>query len=162
LAYIGNTVDGGSYYNVNFAVGIRAPNKRDDALLVQWLLRHVYADHPLLTAPETKPLKIDGWIGAQTIRWIKTFQADMRRAGRACALDGRVDSARQPAGTVNKLPYTILWLNAIFQAANPAVYADPGSDPQAPLELLTTLATNTDAAGPFEEEPMRIPASGGI
>lgn len=162
MAYIGATVDGGTFYNVNFAVGNNAPNKRDDVLLVQWMLKHVYADHPLLSPPEAKPLKVDGWIGPQTIKWIKAFQADMRRAGRQCALDGRVDSARKAFGAVSKLPYTILWLNSVFLAANPVVYADPASDAQAPVELLMALATNTDARGPFEEEPMAIPSSGGI
>lgn len=162
MAYLGRTIDESNYYNVNFAVGANSPNKRDDVMLVQWMLHRVYSDHPLLSPPESAPLKIDGWIGRQTIRWITAFQQDMRRAGRTCAVDGRVDSARKAAGQVSKAPYTILWLNAVFLAANPGVFGDPARDPDAPLELLMALATNSGAAGPFEEPPMAIPASGGI
>lgn len=162
MAYIGDTVAGGNYYNVNFAVGANAPNKRDDVRLVQWLLRRVYADHAALAPPDPTPLAVDGWIGPKTVRWIKAFQADVRAAGRVCAYDGRVDSARKAAGAVSKLPYTILWLNAVLADANPAVYANPASDPDAPPELLQALATNTGAAGPYEDAPMAIPSSGGI
>jgi len=162
MAYIETTVDDGSYYNVNFSVGANSTNKRDDVYLVQWMLHRVYNNHPLLAPPEKKRLKIDGWIGAQTIKWIKAFQSDMRRVGRECAFDGRMDSARKAFGAASNKPYTILWLNTVLLAANPKAYSDPASDPEAPLELLMALATNTAAAGPYEEQPIQAPASGGI
>src|SRR4051794_36129347 len=161
MAYLGDTGDGGNYYNVNFAVGPRAPNKRDDILLVQWLLHRVYADHPLLTPPAPGDIATDGFVGPQTVEWITAFQADVRRLGRPCALDGRVDSARKSVGSISLAPYTILWLNSAFRAANPAVFADPGSDPDMPGELMSALMTNTAAAGPFVEtiDTSLIPAT---
>src|SRR5262249_1622877 len=61
MAYIDRTSDpvGGDFYNANFAVGPNAPNKRDDVMLVQWLLHRVYMDHPSFTAPGDD-LAIDG------------------------------------------------------------------------------------------------------
>lgn len=162
MAYIGKTTDNGSFYNVNYSVGSNASNKRDDVFLVQWMLHRVYTDHPMLSPPEVQRLEVDGCIGPQSVKWIKAFQSDMRRAGRTCMLDGRIDSARNVTGAVSKVPYTILWLNAVFFAANPQIYTDPANDPEAPLELLIALATNTGAAGPFDEQPMAIPSSGGI
>lgn len=169
MAYIGTTGDGSNYYNTNYAVGIPAPNKRDDVLLVQWMLHRVFTDHPAFVPPENDGLAIDGWIGPHTIKWIKAFQATVRRSGRPCALDGRVDSARTATGAVSKTPYTILWLNVHLQLANPDAFADPSSDPDCPPELLSALATNDGSKGPFvatvSDGPpgdIKIPASGGV
>ena len=164
MAYIGDTGDGGNYYNVNYAVGNQAPNMRDDVLLVQWMLHRVFTDHPLFIPPEAKRLAIDGWIGPQTIKWIKAFQATIRRNGRPCAFDGRVDSARKSAGSISKSPYTVLWLNSALRSANPTVFEDPGSDPDMPTELMAALQSNDGSAGPFIEtvDSNLIPATGGI
>src|SRR5262245_18713562 len=94
VAYIGETNDGGNFYNVNFAVAARAPNKRDDVLLVQWLLHRAYTDHPRLLPPEAGGIAIDGFLGRQTITWMTAFQRDVRRLAQPCVVDGRVDSAR--------------------------------------------------------------------
>ncbi len=171
MAYIHHSPDG-DLYNVNFAVGLPAPNKRDDVLLVQWLLHRVYADHPLLSPPDGGGIAIDGWSGPQTVKWIRAFQADVRRLGRPCAKDGRVDSARKPVGLVGKTPYTILYLNGALLTANPDVYADPAGDPDMPTELLNALLVNDGSAGPFAGVPaggddgplgpVQVPASGGI
>jgi hypothetical protein len=160
MAYVHHSADG-DLYNVNFAVGANAPNKRDDVLLVQWLLYRAYTDHPLL-APPGDDLAIDGWIGPETVKWITAFQTDMRRLGRPCAKDGRVDSARKPAGAVSKAPYTIRYLNGAVMSANPDVFANPATDPDMPPELLSALAVNDASAGPFAEAPVAVPSSGGI
>jgi hypothetical protein len=82
-----------------------------------------------------------------------------------------VDSARKPVGLVSKTPYTILYLNGALLTANPDVYADPGSDPDKPTELLSALLVNDGSAGPFAAVPaggdvpagpVQVPASGGI
>jgi hypothetical protein len=169
MAYIGDTGDGGNYYNVNYAVGKNAPNKRDDVLLVQWMLHRVYIDHPQFFSPDGGDLDIDGWIGPKTIKWITAFQHDMRRLGQRCAVDGRVDSARKSMGAVSKAPYTILWMNGHMQIANPEVFENPSSDPDCPTELLSALATNDGSKGPFiatvSDAPpgdVPVPSSGGI
>ena len=54
-------------YNVEQAVGQNSPNARGDVMLVQYLLHHLYGN----AAPD---LKVDGWIGPITLRWIKQFQ----------------------------------------------------------------------------------------
>lgn len=149
MAYIGETGDGGNYYNVNYAVGNKSPNKRDDVLLVQWMLHRVYIDNPLFFAPDGGDIAIDGWIGKQTINWITAFQKDIRRLGNPCAVDGRVDSARKSEGAVSKAPYTMLWLNGALLQANPTVFSDPSSDPDMPTELLSALSSNDGSAGPY-------------
>jgi hypothetical protein len=170
MAYIGTTGDGGNVYNVNYAVGTRAPNKRDDVLLVQWMLHRVFTDHPSFVPPDADDLAIDGWIGPRTVKWIKAFQVTVRRFGRPCALDGRVDSARKSEGSVSKAPYTILWLNGELLVANPTVFSDPSIDPDMPPELLSALATNDGSTGPYiatvSDGPVPgdvyVPVSGGI
>jgi hypothetical protein len=134
---------------VNFAVGGHAPNKPDDVMLVQWMLHRVCIDHPrLVLPPESDDLAIDGFIGKHTITWITAFQANVRRLGQRCALDGRVDSARKSEGSISHAPYTMLRLNSLLRSSNPAVFFNPASDPDMPTALLAALATNTGAAGP--------------
>lgn len=147
MAYIGETGDGSSYYALNHAVGDRSPNRRDDILLVQWLLHRVYADHPLFTAPPPGDITVDGLVGPQTVAWIAAFQADVCRLGLSCTVDGRVDAAPKATVGDSRTPYTILWLNAALRAANPATFEDPASDPDLPPELISALQTNADAAG---------------
>src|SRR5689334_18818284 len=115
MAYLGETADGGNYYNVHSAVAAGAPNRRDDVLLVQWLLHRVYADHPNFSAPDPAApgtprgdVTIDGIVGPQTVAWITAFQNDVRQLGLSCAVDGRVDSACTADGGVSRMSHTIL------------------------------------------------------
>src|SRR5262245_32020892 len=117
MAYIGTDSDGDNLYNVNFAVGVKAPSKRDDVFLVQWMLYRVYTDSPFFQPPDAAGISIDGWIGKQTIKWITAFQKVVRKLGNRCCVDGRVDSARKSEGSISKAPYTILWLNSFFRGS---------------------------------------------
>lgn len=146
-------------YNVNFPVGANSPNRRDDVYLVQWLLHHVYAEHPSFNTPDGSDIAIDGWYGPQTLQWIKMFQADVRKIGQSCALDGRVDRLR-PTGNPNTGFYTIAYLNYFFGSVNPAAFSTPASDPTCPQPLLSALSTNTGDDGPYQPRP--VPATAGL
>ncbi len=168
MAFRFPTADGGHAYNVNYAVGANGVNRRDDVLLVQWMLHRIYADGtlPPVGGP---PLKVDGYAGPQTVKWIAAFQARVRASGESCHVDGRVDSARKQVASVTKTVYTIIWLNAGLRKYSPAAFADPASDPTCPKELLTALAVNTGAEGPYlprpratPARPRAIPATGGV
>lgn len=161
MAFRGEATDGGPYYNVNFAVGLNAPNKRDDVFLVQWMLFRIWTDYSLPPL-EGRMIKVDGWIGQQTIRYIAAFQAGVRAKGFSCHYDGRVDSARRAVASITKTFYTISWLNSYVAGGNPAVYADPAVDPDCPQEVLNSLATKTSAEGPYAPAPEPVvPATGG-
>jgi hypothetical protein len=161
MAFQFPTTDGGHAYNVNFSVGAASVNRRDDVLLVQWMLHRIYSD---ASFPRVggKPLTVDGYAGPQTVQWIQSFQQRVRAGGHACHVDGRVDSARKQSAGVTKTVYTIIWLNFFLRKYNPAAFDEPSVDPNCPRELLNALAVNTGADGPYLPIPSAIPATGGV
>ena len=154
-------VQGRSYphlYNVTMTVGSRKafsqtasgssytssyePNKRDDVMLVQYLLKRVYqqgqnAQPPLNQQNGTAELKIDGLYGPKTQKAIEQFQLEMRRNGRNIATDGCVDSELGDSATssISKTGYTISWLNKYFWVLYPWLAPDIRIDPECPAEL---------------------------
>lgn len=60
------------FYNVDRAVGPGCPNQRDDVLLVQYLLKWLYAKsgdlHYRTLQPLSEPMKVDGIAGPITLR----------------------------------------------------------------------------------------------
>lgn len=155
------TVQGRSYphlYNVTMTVGSRKafsqtatgssytssfePNKRDDVMLVQYLLKRVYqqgqnAQPPLNQQNGTTALKIDGLYGPKTQKAIEQFQLEMRRNGRSIATDGCVDTELGDSATsfISKTGYTISWLNKYFWILYPWLAPDITIDPECPAEL---------------------------
>lgn len=154
-------VQGRSYphlYNVTNTVGSRKamvqtathtsytssyePNRRDDVMLVQYLLKRIYqqgsnASPPLNQGNGTTQLKIDGIYGPKTQRAIEQFQLEMRRNGRNIATDGSVDPepGNSATSTISKTGYTISWLNKYFWVLYPWLAPDIGADPECPTEL---------------------------
>jgi hypothetical protein len=117
------------------------PNKRDDVMLVQYLLKRVYQQgqncNPPLQANGTTSLKIDGMYGPKTQGAIEKFQLEMRRNGRSIATDGCVDSELGDSATssISKTGYTISWLNKYFWVLYPNLAHDISVDPECPAEL---------------------------
>lgn len=105
-------------YTVDQAVGPGCPNRREDVLLVQHLLRIAWNDVPnskgFRPPGETQPLKADGIFGPTTARFIKFFQEEAVRRKANCATDGRVDPVvtGKPAGSITGTFYTILAMNS--------------------------------------------------
>ena len=160
------TVQGRSYphlYNVTMTVGSRKafsqtatgssytssyePNKRDDVMLVQYLLKRVYqqgqnANPPLNQSNGTMDLKIDGSYGPKTQKAIEQFQLEMRRNGRSIATDGCVDSELGDSATssISKTGYTISWLNKYFWILYPWLAPVITIDPECPPELKQSIS----------------------
>jgi len=118
------------------------PNKRDDVMLVQYLLKRVYQQghncNPQLNqANGTTELKIDGLRGPKTQKAIEQFQLEMRRNGRNIATDGCVDPELGDSATssISKTGYTISWLNKYFWILYPYLAPDISIDPECPAEL---------------------------
>jgi peptidoglycan hydrolase-like protein with peptidoglycan-binding domain len=123
------------------------PNRRDDVMLVQLLLKRVYqrgnaAEPPLNQGNGTILLKIDGMYGPKTQRAIEQFQIEMARNGRSIAADGCVDPEMGDSATssISQTGYTISWLNKYFFVLWPDLFADIRIDPECPMELRVSLS----------------------
>ena len=115
------------------------PNRRDDVMLVQYLLKRVYQEWEKRGEPSKgiSLLKIDGMYGPQTQRAIEQFQLDVARSGRSIATDGCVDSERGDTAysSISRTGYTISWLNSTLWMLNPSLASDITRDPECPYEL---------------------------
>lgn len=129
------------------------PNKRDDVMLVQYLLKRVYqqghrVQPPLNQTNGTAQLKVDGLYGPKTQRAITDFQLEMRRKGQSIATDGCVDPERGDSTTssISKTGYTISWLNQYFWSLYPELAQNIALDPECPPELKQSLSQKATAA----------------
>jgi hypothetical protein len=157
-------VDGRSYshiYNVTMTVGSRKsvyvedgittytstfePNKPDDVMLVQYLLKRIYQRCDLFPGSGldktngTCLLKIDGYHGPKTQKAIEMFQIEMRRAGRNIATDGCVDPEKGLTSSISKTGYTITWLNKYLSVFYPEFFPDIRLDPECPATLKASI-----------------------
>jgi hypothetical protein len=128
-------------YTVDQAVGTGCPNRREDVLLVQHLLRIAWRDagasKGFRPPGETEPLKTDGMFGPKTAKFIKFFQEEAIRRGANCATDQRVDSAVSgtSSGGLSGKFYTILAMNSARNARQAGNQDDISMDPGFPAEL---------------------------
>ena len=117
------------------------PNRRDDVMLVQYLLKRIYqqghnAIPPLDSKGGATELKIDGFHGPKTQKAIESFQLELRRNGRNIATDGCVDpDGNTFVSSITKTGYTIAWLNKYFWLLNPSTANNIAGDPECPSEL---------------------------
>jgi hypothetical protein len=116
-----------------------APNRRDDVMLVQYLLRGILRRKSPQTAAK---LAVDGFLGPITQGAINQFQFDLRGEAVLITTDGRVDRARGAVTSISATVYTIVWLNFKFQQANPTVdFANIQNDPAMPALLRAAIGT---------------------
>jgi hypothetical protein len=131
------------FYNVDMAVGPNAPNRRDDVLLVQYMLKRVY-ERPvykkLTLSPQQGTMSVDGISGPITARWIRHFQSDVRTAGGSVVVDGRIDRALPGgAASISGTEYTIFWLNDAFRGHYPEIFNNMPVHPDVPADLKAAL-----------------------
>lgn len=127
-------------YTNSAAVGPGCPNRREDVLLVQHLLRVAW--EPAGASPgfrppgETDPLKADGFFGTKTAKFISFFQEEAVRRGANVKKDGRVDpvASGSSSSAGSHTFYTILAMNAA-RNARCSNQADISTDPGFPAEL---------------------------
>lgn len=131
---------------VDHAVGDAAPNREDDTMLVQFLLKQIYARRS--NKPFPGAIEVDGQFGPITRNWIQRFQWDTHQRGHRIALDKRVDPATSDKGSISGTTYTIIHLNAEHAAQDPtthlAMEAHPGVPPKLRAALLRTEFQGTD------------------
>jgi hypothetical protein len=131
-------------YNVSMAVGKNAPNRKDDVMLVQYMLKRIY-EKPVYKkgtfSKQQTVMVVDGLCGPITIQWITRFQLDCRDTfgGHGGVVDGRVD--RSSASTT----YTIDYINDAFRLHYSEIWENMPVHPDVPAEvraaLLLSLAT---------------------
>jgi peptidoglycan hydrolase-like protein with peptidoglycan-binding domain len=126
-------------------------NRRDDVLLVQYLLKDVYGNANAFAPPLQRPagpdMAVDGYFGPQTRQWIQHFQLESRRRGNNIATDGVVDPARHgtAAATISTTFYTIVLLNLAFRKARPGFFPNVALDRSCPAELKAALLSRPPA-----------------
>jgi hypothetical protein len=156
------------FFNVEQAVGPTGVNGRSDVMLVQYLLRGIYAPH----GPA-----VDGWIGPITNAYIKAFQKEIRGRGADVATDGRVDRATSVRSSITKTVYTILVLNQSLRSIDPNAFkripeqvplsANPRSNPYNAVPGAGTPAPMQDwghqliAGGPYVVDKVLYVHAGG-
>jgi hypothetical protein len=130
-------------YNVSMAVGRNAPNRKDDVMLVQYMLKRIY-EKPVYKkgtfSKQQTVMVVDGLCGPITIQWITRFQLDCRNGfGHSIAVDGRVDRSSELT------KYTIDYINHAFVSHYPEIWENMSVHPDVPAEvraaLLLSLAT---------------------
>lgn len=141
------------YLNTTYTASFE-PNKPDDVMLVQYLLKRIYqrgmqADPQLLEgnncSSRPSQLKIDGHHGPKTQGAIETFQLDRRRQGFNIATDGCVDTelGDDTTSSISKTKYTISALNFYFWKLYPELAPNIALDPECPPELRLALSNGS-------------------
>ena len=130
------------FYSVSAAVGPGAPNRREDVLLVQYLLRESFKGPGFLAHPfPGPPLVVDGVASPNLFAAIVHFQRVARLRGRTIATDGRVDApvGEQMRGSISQTQYTIIFLNSAYDQARPQDYPRVSKAGDCPAELRLPL-----------------------
>lgn len=106
-------------YNVNFPVGPKMANIRDDVILVQTLMKIANFDRmsPHGPAEHSSKITVDGYYGPQTERMIKAFEVYWRGFHMKLVCDGIVERAPPDGFTREGMLYKIIHMNrAAFRA----------------------------------------------
>jgi hypothetical protein len=146
------TDDDGNYISVTYQDTVAAPNHRDDVMLVQFLLKKCWEEHgndvnpPLPPPPEPGTIKVDGYFGPITGRWITQMQILQNQRGHPATVDGRVDRAHGITGSISHNVYLIVRLNATLRDVDPAAFGSPSVDTGWPSELIAAIMANTPGA----------------
>jgi hypothetical protein len=132
-------------YLIDQTVGAGCHNLREDVALVQFLLRAVLEDGPDYKLPPGPPLVIDGICGPETIKYIKSWQAQESAIATGAfkpLQDGQVSPALKHAwaGSISHQRYTIVGLNSIYAGVNgPDQHANIATDKRCPINLLPSI-----------------------
>lgn len=160
MGFIDTTTYGADFYNVIKAVGNAAPNMRDDVMMVQYMLRHLYVGEKAYAKPSGE-MAVDGICGHITINWILTYQKQLAQSRIPILVDGRVDRIRDKTtftGSISKTKYTLFALNSNLSDTNPKAYRE--------LPMYVPLSNPATVPPPSNDVPFgyfeQVPATGGI
>lgn len=160
MGFIDTTIYGEGFYNVIKAVGQAAPNVREDVMMVQYMLRHLFTGKNAVHKPSGE-MTVDGICGPITINWILTFQKQLVQSNIPTLIDGRIDRIRDKStftGSISKTKYTLHALDHNLKQNNFKAYRELPM--RVPLSNPATVPppTNDVPFGYFEH----VPATGGI
>jgi hypothetical protein len=141
------------FYNVSFAVGPAgtAPNRHDDVMLVQYLLKTLVRLGFWVPPTLSKPFSVDGRMGPDTAAWIRDYQLQRLTI---IYQDGRIDRALGVNASLAKKVYTIITLNDDFQFATVLRTGSLGwynsleDDVDAPMELRRVIRASRARGAP--------------
>lgn len=151
------------FYNVDFSVGARGHNRREDVLLVQALLRIFYYEVGFENCPPPSGengIAVDGFHGSSTQRHINHVQQQFIAVGNDTGNDGLIDPFRTPyeGSLITKHHYTLVLLNdacahgCIETGSNNFVDLPQRDD--IPIQLRNALMTvKTEATRYYGQQP---------
>ena len=137
-------------YNISLPVGPDMPNRRDDVLLVQTLMKmaNFYRIDPERGVVESsRSLEVDGWFGPQTKRMIEAFEVHIREKHLLLIPDGVLEPSSHEGYTAKGIIYKIIHLNRFAKQAMPLgeeynrIPTDPETHPMLRQSLLTERQT---------------------
>jgi hypothetical protein len=131
------------FCNVHGSVGQGLSNRRDDVLLVQWLLRQYFSKVTTISPPPGPMIQVDGSFGRQTGDYIKAFQTGGKAGGHSIAVDGRVDRAQGVFGALSGTQYTIIHMNNGADGRRPELARRFWTAADMPLELRNALIASS-------------------
>jgi hypothetical protein len=136
-------------YFTDSTVGLGCANRREDVLLVQFLLKSISRKtdpdaHEMFAVPGERPIAIDGICGPGTVAAIKRFQTFTigDRNPNSPKIDGQIDISRPGhlITTRTNSVYTIIVLNVNFGYFNGSErHAALFREPEFPYELTDIL-----------------------
>ena len=127
----------GHFYNLDQAVGMNAPNKRTDVLLVQFLLRTNLDGDP--SAKGFPALSVDGVFGLATLHWILNMQLKHANGNPAAIVDGKVHPARDLFNRHGTDFYHLLLLNNGLRLRAPDTFKDLAAAAACPAALAAAV-----------------------
>jgi len=129
------------FYNLDAAVGKGAANKRDDVLLVQYLMK-TSADIPgKFHAQVGGVVQVPGKWSDFDEALLDLVQNAWAKRGTATWQDRRIDPVPRQASTtpIHHAQYKILTLNAIYASLRPADFSSMPDVPDCPGELRAAI-----------------------
>jgi hypothetical protein len=122
------------FYNVDAAVGKDCPNRKDDVVLVQYLLKNATKAFPAVFKWDLLNYPIAGVWDRNWHGLMGAYIEAERSAGNKLVSDGRVDPVvgGHVRGPVHHLQYLIVFLNLEYSVLRPTDYprmADVGDCP---------------------------------
>ena len=147
MAFVEVTSSGGVpfFCNVSAGVGQGQPNRRDDVMLVQWLLHQYFSNAPKVPPPPGPMIKIDGLFGRQTGAYIQQFQTGGKANGYNIKPDGVISRASGFIGGAGS-QYTITHLNNAAHGQRPNLDRKFWAAPDFPSEVQRALVASSQRA----------------
>jgi len=130
------------YFDISDRVGFGCPNRRDDVMLVQYLLKKTYSVGALtLRQPVMPPggVRVDGRFSYHDQYMILHYQFQQCYGGRGGFIDGIISPTHGNFTASAQVQYTIIYLNLGLLAFFPQVHDDPVSESDFPPQLLHVL-----------------------